>query len=42
MDQATSVMTAILITSFLIVRHHFYKIFLNLHRVLAVMVVIAI
>src|SRR3954447_13625015 len=35
-------MTAILITSFSIVRHHFYEIFLHLHRVLAVIVVIAI
>jgi hypothetical protein len=34
MSQAASAMTAILITSFSIVRRHFYEIFLHLHRVL--------
>lgn len=34
-------MAAILITSFSIVRRHFYEIFLNIHRVLAVIVVTA-
>jgi predicted ferric reductase len=42
MDKAASAMTAILITSFSIVRHHFYETFLNLHRVLAVIVVVTI
>ncbi|KAH8589104.1 hypothetical protein B0O99DRAFT_468463, partial [Bisporella sp. PMI_857] len=40
--QAASAMTTILITSFSIVRHHFYEIFLNIHRVLAVIIVTAI
>jgi hypothetical protein len=40
-NQATSAMAAILITSFSIVRRHFYEIFLNIHRVLAVIVVTA-
>jgi hypothetical protein len=42
MSQAASAMTAILITSLSIVRHNLYEIFLNLHRALAVIVVIAI
>jgi len=42
MNQAASAMNAILITSFSIARHHFYEIFLNIHRVLAVIVVTAI
>jgi predicted ferric reductase len=41
MNQAASTMAAILITSFLIVRRYFYKIFLNIHQVLAVIVVTA-
>jgi hypothetical protein len=41
MNQATSAMTAILITSFSITRHYFYET-LNIHRVLAVIIVIAI
>ncbi|KAH6696565.1 hypothetical protein BKA61DRAFT_741711 [Leptodontidium sp. MPI-SDFR-AT-0119] len=39
--KAASAMAAILITSFSIVRRHFYEIFLSIHRVLAVMVVTA-
>jgi uncharacterized membrane protein YjjB (DUF3815 family) len=42
MNQAASAMAAILITSLSIARRHFYEIFLNIHRVLAVIVVTAI
>lgn len=42
LSQAASAMATILITSFSIVRHHFYEVFLNLHRVLVVVLIVAI
>lgn len=42
MNHAASAMTAILITSFSIVRHGFYEIFLTIHRVLAAIIMTAI